>query len=23
CASPSQVLCGGIFCFLGFGLNSW
>nr|MOW48127.1 immunoglobulin heavy chain junction region [Macaca mulatta]MOW50036.1 immunoglobulin heavy chain junction region [Macaca mulatta] len=23
CASPSQVACGGIFCFLGFGLNSW
>nr|MOW45696.1 immunoglobulin heavy chain junction region [Macaca mulatta]MOW45839.1 immunoglobulin heavy chain junction region [Macaca mulatta]MOW47250.1 immunoglobulin heavy chain junction region [Macaca mulatta]MOW48126.1 immunoglobulin heavy chain junction region [Macaca mulatta]MOW48318.1 immunoglobulin heavy chain junction region [Macaca mulatta] len=23
CASPSQVVCGGIFCFLGFGLNSW
>nr|MOW51357.1 immunoglobulin heavy chain junction region [Macaca mulatta] len=23
CASPSQVVCGGVFCFLGFGLNSW
>nr|MOW45686.1 immunoglobulin heavy chain junction region [Macaca mulatta] len=23
CASPSQVVCGAIFCFLGFGLNSW
>nr|MOW46562.1 immunoglobulin heavy chain junction region [Macaca mulatta]MOW46787.1 immunoglobulin heavy chain junction region [Macaca mulatta] len=23
CASPSQGVCGGIFCFLGFGLNSW
>nr|MOW46666.1 immunoglobulin heavy chain junction region [Macaca mulatta] len=23
CASPSQVHCSGIFCFLGFGLDSW
>nr|MOW45573.1 immunoglobulin heavy chain junction region [Macaca mulatta] len=23
CASPSQGVCSGIFCFLGYGLHSW
>nr|MOW47360.1 immunoglobulin heavy chain junction region [Macaca mulatta]MOW49171.1 immunoglobulin heavy chain junction region [Macaca mulatta]MOW50110.1 immunoglobulin heavy chain junction region [Macaca mulatta]MOW50477.1 immunoglobulin heavy chain junction region [Macaca mulatta]MOW51077.1 immunoglobulin heavy chain junction region [Macaca mulatta] len=23
CASPSQGVCSGIFCFLGYGLDSW